>query len=66
VSKYGSIEKIYEHLEELSTRAKTRLTEHKKEALFSRKLATIRRDVKIDFDLKDAVVSDYDEQAVFD
>lgn len=60
VAKYGKIENIYEHLDELSTRAKTRLKGNKRQALFSRKLATVKRDVALDFDLDEAVLDDYD------
>lgn len=60
IGKYGSIEKIYEHLDELSTRAKTRLLGHKKDAVFSRQLATIKRTVPITFALADAELSDFD------
>ncbi|MEX2055272.1 MAG: 5'-3' exonuclease H3TH domain-containing protein, partial [Candidatus Andersenbacteria bacterium] len=60
VSKYGSIETIYEHLDELSPRAQTRLRGHKKDALFSRRLATIRCDVPLQFDLTAAQLDDYD------
>lgn len=59
VAKYGSIEKIYENIEELPKRARTRLEDHKKEALFSRDLATIRRDVPVEMDLEDARMEDY-------
>lgn len=64
VSQYGSLEKIYEHLAELSPRARTRLTGHKKEALFSRRLARIKRDVPLQFKLDDALLSDFDAEAV--
>lgn len=60
VGQYGSIENIYKHLDEVSTRARNRLEGHKKDALFSRKLATIRRDVPIDFKLSDAELADFD------
>ena len=64
IRKYGSIEQIYEYLEELPTRAKNRLTGHKKDALFSRKLATIKRNVPLQFALADAELADYDVEAV--
>ncbi len=60
VAEYGKIEDIYKHLEELSARASKKLKGHKSEAVFSRKLATIRQEVKVDFDLDRAVMADYD------
>lgn len=55
---FGTIEKMYEDLEnkkaKLSPRAlklKDKLLEHKQEAFFSKYLATIKKDVEIDFDL---------------
>jgi DNA polymerase I len=64
VAQFGSIENIYEHMEELPTRAQTRLKGHKKEALFSRKLATIKLDAKIQFKLEEALLPDYDVEEV--
>lgn len=64
VGAYGSIEEVFKHLDEASTRAQSRLVGHKKDALFSRDLATIVRDVPIDFSLQDAVLEDYDASAL--
>ncbi|PIT97798.1 MAG: DNA polymerase I [Candidatus Andersenbacteria bacterium CG10_big_fil_rev_8_21_14_0_10_54_11] len=64
VSRYGSIEDIYTHLEELPARAKGRLAGQREAALQSRRLATIRRDVPVQFDLAAAAVHDFDPAAV--
>jgi DNA polymerase-1 len=64
VGKYGTIENIFKHLDELPNRAQTRLRGHKKEALDSRHLATIVRDVPIKFSLDDAELADYDVEKV--
>ncbi|MGH9856341.1 MAG: 5'-3' exonuclease H3TH domain-containing protein, partial [Acidobacteriota bacterium] len=64
VATYGSIEGIYQHLGEMPSRVQTRLQGKEKEALFSRKLATIHRDVPIDFSLEEAVLTGYDEAQV--
>ena len=64
VSKFGAIEEIYQHIDEVANRAKTRLEKHKKEALFSRELATIKRDVSIDFDINEARMDDFDVEVV--
>lgn len=64
VGKYGTIEKIYQHLDELSPRVQTRLKGQKTAALQSRSLATIKRDVPLKFNLADAQLDDYDVAAV--
>ncbi|MAF80875.1 DNA polymerase I [bacterium] len=66
VGEYGSIEDVFKHVQEFSTRAKNRLTGHQKEAVFSRKLATIKRNVPIKFKLADAELADFDVQTVTD
>ncbi len=64
IGAYGSIENVFDHIEELPKRARTRLEGHEKDALFSRDLATIHRDVPVAVSLEDALLVDYDEQAV--
>ena len=64
IGQFGSLENIYAHLEELSPRAQRLLAGHKREALFSRRLATIQRDVPVSFDLADAELRDFDPEAV--
>lgn len=64
IKAYGNIENIYDHLDELSPRAQTCLRGHKKDALFSRELATIERDVPIEFSLDAAELKGYDTQKV--
>lgn len=64
VAKYGTVEAIYKHLATLSPRVQTRLKGQKTKALHSRRLATIRRDVPIKFELSAAQLDDYDVAAV--
>lgn len=64
VSKYGTIEQIYDHLEELPPRVQTRLRGQKTAAITSRRLATIRRDVPLKLDLGAAILHDYDVDSV--
>jgi len=56
VKKFGSLEKLYKDLEksDLNHKLKARLLEHKEQALFSYYLATIKKDIPIDFDLRSA------------
>lgn len=62
---YGSIEKAYEHVEEIKPkRAKENLKEHYDMAQMSKELATINIDAPIDYDLEQAKVENlYTEEA---
>ncbi len=64
VSAHGSLESIFEHMDDLSPRAQKLLRGHEEEALFSRKLATIEQDVPITISLEDALFVAYDEKKV--
>lgn len=64
VGAYGSLESIFKHASELPSRARTRLMGHEEDALFSRKLATIRQDVPFDLVIEDALFESYDEMKV--
>ncbi len=65
IQKYGSIEEIYEHLDEIeSTRAKKALQGHQEQALLSKRLATIVTEVPIELDLEKCRTSDYDRDKV--
>lgn len=64
---YGSIDGIYENIDELKNgRAKTNLIEGKEDALFSRFLVTIKRDVPIDYKLDDLKIIDFYTGAAYD
>lgn len=60
VGKYGTLENIFAHLPDLPKRARARLAGHEHEALDSRTLATIVRDVPVLFSLEAAELADYD------
>lgn len=64
IMKYGSIEKIYDHLDEVTGRAKTMLEGHKDDALFSKDLATIHQEVPVEFSLEAAKLDGYDTAKV--
>jgi len=76
LKQYGSIENLYKEIEKFKTqnsklKTKTKneklfekLNEYKEQAFFSKYLATIKRDVPIKFNLKDAVAHDYDKEKV--
>jgi DNA polymerase-1 len=69
INKHGHLEQIYNDLEnglvDLSDRLKNNLKEHKKIALKSKDLATIRVNIDLDIDLEKMKLTDYDrEEAV--
>ena len=67
LKKFGSMEKIYEALEkgkakeDIKPKVKEKLIAQKNEALMSKELATIKRDVDVELDLAKAIWGDYDK-----
>ena len=53
LSKYGSLDGVYEHIDEISGKTKEKLETDKENAYRSFDLATIYKEVPIDFDLED-------------
>ena len=65
IQQYGTVEEIYEHLEEIdSKRAKKALTGQKDQALLSKRLATIVIDAPISLNVEECRTSDYDREKV--
>ncbi|MCK5833703.1 DNA polymerase I [bacterium] len=58
INEYGSLEEIYEHLEEIKASTAKKLDDSRDNAFLSHKLATIDRDVDFDFDWENAPVSE--------
>ena len=50
IKKFGSIEKIYEHIDEIKGKLHDNLVQYKEQVLFSKFLVTIKTDVPISFD----------------
>ncbi len=65
--KFGSLEGVYENLEDASIRPKLRekLEKDKENAYLSYDLATIRCEAPIDFEPKDAIVQPYNKPALY-
>ncbi|MDR3667425.1 MAG: DNA polymerase I, partial [Ignavibacteriaceae bacterium] len=64
IQKYGSVENLYEHIEEIEKAGlKNKLIEGKKNAIISKDLATIHRSVELDFDFEKTRVTrpDFDK-----
>lgn len=57
---YGTLEGIYEHLEDFKGKQRENLENNKEEAFLSREVATIIRDVDIDIDLESVHFPDFD------
>lgn len=66
VSKYHSLDNIYQNLDALSPSVANKMEAGRKDAYLSEELATIKTDMKLKFDLKDAVVHEYDRKKVYD
>src|SRR5687767_14739084 len=56
VAQYGSLEDVIEHAGELSPARSRSVTEHAQQAVASKELATMRRDLELDFDVEDVVL----------
>ena len=59
LSKYGSLDGVYEHLDEISLKTREKLESDKDKAYMSYDLATIYREVPIDFTLEDCKYNGY-------
>ena len=55
VAQYGSLEDVIDHAGDLSPARSRAITEHAEQALASKELATMRRDLELDFDVEDVV-----------
>jgi DNA polymerase I len=64
LNQFGSVEGIYEHLEEVPNRYRSKLEGQQDAALFSKRLATIRTDVPVELNLEESRLHDYDHDAV--
>jgi len=69
LKKFGTIENLYKKLEkdeakDILESLKKKLLENKDQAIFSKKLATIRYDVPMKFNLEDCRVETYDQREV--
>ena len=62
--KYGDLDGIYAHLDEIAASVRKKLAEHRELALLSRKLARILTDLTVPFDLDAARVGRWDPEAV--
>jgi DNA polymerase-1 len=57
IGQYGSLEEVIEHAEELSPARRKNITEHAEQAIQSKELATMRRDLELDCDVSQLVLA---------
>ncbi len=62
IQKYGSIENLYKHADEIGGKRGENLRKYKKGAFFSRKLVTIDCNAPIDFDLRKYAVTEFNKE----
>jgi DNA polymerase I len=62
IAAYGSMEAIYEHVDEVRESVKQKLVRDKEIALLSKELATIKTDVELEFDWDMCKVTAYDKE----
>lgn len=62
VQEYGSIEGLYENLDQLKGKMQEKVAENKEQALMSKMLATIITDVPIDLDEEDLIMEEPDRE----
>ncbi len=64
VETYGSVEGIYDNLDELSGKQKTTLEENRESAFLSKRLVTIATDIPREHSLEDLAVRGWDEEQI--
>lgn len=64
LQQYGSLEGVYEHLDDIPGKLQDRLRNDRDKAFMSQRLATIMCDAPIDISLEDARTGRYDRQAL--
>ena len=66
IKEFSSVENLIENTEQLKGSVKKKIEENKEQAVFSKKLATIIRDVPIEVTLDELSFGDYDKNAVIE
>jgi DNA polymerase-1 len=62
IGEYGSIENLYENLDDLKGKQKEKLADNKEQVLFSKVLVTIRLDVPVELDEEKLALNNPDEE----
>ncbi len=64
IKEFKNLENLYQKINQVEPKLKARLLEYKDQAFLSMYLATIKKDVPIDFNLKKSKMKDYDKKKV--
>jgi len=64
IQQYGTLDSVYEHLDEIPARFRNKLVEDKEQAYLSRKLSAIVIDIPMDFNLQLCEAKNYDRDKV--
>ena len=64
LQQFGTLDGIYEHLEEVKGKLRERLAEHRESAFMSREVGRIVTDLPIELDIHEAQTGRYDRRAV--
>ncbi len=64
LQQFGSLDAIYEHLDEVKGKLRDRLAEHRESAFLSRQIGRIVTDLPVELDLESARTGRYDRRAV--
>ncbi|MBA3689206.1 MAG: DNA polymerase I [Chloroflexi bacterium] len=64
LQQFGSLDNLYEHLDEVKGKLRERLAEHRESAFLSRKVGRIVTDLPVPLDLESARTGRYDRRAV--
>jgi DNA polymerase-1 len=66
IREYGTVESIYEHIDDIKGAVKTKLAENHERAIANKDLVTIRTDLDIDFDFEACRVKNFDREKIAD
>ncbi len=66
IREYGTVESIYEHLDDIKGALHTKLADNRDRAIANKDLVTIRTDLEIDFDLEGCRVKNFDREKIAD
>jgi len=64
LQQFGSLDALYEHLDEVKGKLRDRLTEHRESAFMSREVGRIITDLPVELDIEEARTGRYDRRAV--
>jgi len=64
LQQFGTLDAIYEHLDEVKGKMRDRLAEHRESAFMSRQIGRIVTDLPVELDLEEARTGRYDRRAV--